>query len=389
MKTRNNLVIAIYSLPDYYPPSLNAIEYLSRQYESVAIVHRNISGSNWVYPANVRLISPKNTYPVRVVEKAFLLKKIAWFLKFTLSFFTIIRQTRANTVLIYDALPVLSYRLFYRFIKKPEILWYHNHDVTDPQYIRKWSLTWLAWKSEKWLFPKLDIFSLPALERKVWFPTEKLRGKFFFLPNFPSITIFNRFKIEHKDISGNIRILYQGSIGPLHGIEEVLGILERKIAGKNLELCLKGFISETYKNELESLANQYGVKERLTFMPPTSYSKVIENAQTCHIGLGIHKKQDIMNKTLGTSSNKIYEYAASGLPVILYDNLHFRGHLEQYKWAFFTDCSETSLVEIIEKILLDYTCLSYYARENFSNKLNFEKYFEPVADYLHFIQLKG
>ena len=69
---------------------------------------------------------------------------------------------------------------------------------------------------------------------------------------------------------------------------------------------------------------------------------------TYHIGIGIHRKEDIMNKTLGTSSNKIYEYAAAGLPVLLYDNQQFRNYLGKYKWAFFTDCSKASLISALE-----------------------------------------
>jgi Glycosyl transferases group 1 len=385
MKNGKNLVVAIYSHPDYYPPTLNAIENLAGQYDSITVVPRNIIRPGWKYPGNVKLITPKRLFTVKELETAPTFKKIWWFLQFTRRFFSAVVRSKADTILIYDSIPVLSYRLINKFINKPKILWYHNHDVMEPQYIRKWSLSWLGWKSEKWIFQKLDLFSLPALERMVCFPMEKLHGKFFFLPNFPSLAFYDKYKTLQKDVSGNIRILFQGSIGPLHGIEEILEILPRKIEGKNPELWLKGFIGEAYKNELMCLAAQFGVKERLIFIPPTSYSKVVENAQNCHIGIGIHKKQDMMNKTLGTSSNKIYEYAASGLPVLLYDNPHFRGHLGQYNWAFFTDCSKTSLIASLEKIMTDYGYLSDQARQDFANKLNFEKYFEPVVNHIQSI----
>src|ERR1700730_1925355 len=166
MNSKKNLVIAIYSLPDYYPPTLNAIEYLSGQYDSISILHRNLTGSSWNYPANVRLITPKKLYSVKEVENANIFKKIFWFLQFTLDFFSVINRVRPDTILIYDSLPVLSYQLIQSFIKRPKILWYHNHDVIDPQYVRKWSISWLAWKTEKWIFPKLNIFSLPSMERR-------------------------------------------------------------------------------------------------------------------------------------------------------------------------------------------------------------------------------
>lgn len=388
MNSKKNLVIAIYSLPDYYPPTLNAIEYLSGQYDSISILHRNLTGSSWNYPPNVRLITPKKLYSVKEVENANIFKKIFWFLQFTLDFFSVINRVRPDTILIYDSLPVLSYQLFHSFIKRPKILWYHNHDVIDPQYVRKWSISWLAWKTEKWIFPKLNIFSLPSIERRDFFPVEKLKGKFFFLPNFPSLLIYNKYKVLQNGTTEETKILFQGSIGPLHGLEEIIGILNTCIKGKTIKLFLKGFISDAYKSELLELSAKYGVSDKIIFLPPTGYSKVIENAQTCHIGIGIHKKQDIMNKTLGTSSNKIYEYAASGLPVLLFDNAHFRNHLGQYKWAFFTDCTKVSLIANLEKIILNYPSLSNQARLDFEDKLNFENFIHPVIGYLQNIQIQ-
>jgi len=95
-----------------------------------------------------------------------------------------------------------------------------------------------------------------------------------------------------------------------------------------------------------------------------------------------------MNKTLGTSSNKIYEYAASGLPVLLFDNAHFRNHLGQYKWAFFTDCTYESLIVNLEEIILNYPTLSNQARLDFEDKLNFENFIHPVIVYLQNIQIQ-
>jgi glycosyltransferase involved in cell wall biosynthesis len=92
---------------------------------------------------------------------------------------------------------------------------------------------------------------------------------------------------------------------------------------------------------------------------------------------------DNVRKTLGTASNKIYEYAASGLPVILYDNAQFRKYLEHYDWTFFTDGSVTSLKEIIQEIVLNYSKISGSSRDSFESELNFENKFNQVISYLN------
>jgi glycosyltransferase involved in cell wall biosynthesis len=353
---------------------LNAVEILSGYYDRIFILHRNVTGFDWTFPPNVQLVAPKKCFPVREVEKAGVIKKITWFLYFTVKLYRLNRNKKPDTVLLYDSLPVLSYRIVAPFIAKPRILWYHNHDVSEAKYITKYNLAWLAWKSEPWILQRLQLFTLPAEERKICFPMEKLKGEFFFLPNFPSRTMYNKEPLKDKYFS-TVRILYQGSIGQGHGLEEIILLLKEKILGKTLSLVLKGFISQEYLDELKTIAAKEGVAEQLVYLPPSGYREVIDNAYTCHIGIGIHKKDDMMNRTLATASNKIYEYAAAGMPVILYDNEHFRSTLQQYT-------SRASLLEIIKMLLLNYDEYSLAARSDFENKLCFEQYFDKVVNFL-------
>jgi glycosyltransferase involved in cell wall biosynthesis len=382
VKTKRVLLVSIYSHPDYYPPTLSAVENLSSLYDNIYILHRNIHGLNWKYPENVQLIGPRKQYSLQEVENAGLIKKVFWYLAFSSRLFLALIKFKPETFLISDYLCILAYRLIFPFSKKPHITWYHNHDVAEEQYLKKYSVSWLSWKSEKWLFPKLQIFSLPALERKVCFPLNLFQGVFFFLPNFPSRLIYKSTLNENKYRDPVYRILFQGSIGPLHGLEELIPLLKEKIQGKELNLIIKGFISAEYLTELKVIAGSHGISEKLIYIGPTDYSQVIENGRTCHIGIAIHKKEDIMNKTLGTASNKIYEYAALGLPVILYDNAHFREILGQYKWAFFTNTESDSLRQCLNDIIAAYPSLSKQAASDFNNQLSFEHYFEPVKKFL-------
>jgi hypothetical protein len=382
MKKEKVLVVAIYSHPEYYPPTLNAIAYLSKQYDAIYIVHRNINGFDWQYPANVKLLHTGNALPVEEAERQPVQYKIKSFWSYSRLLVKTIRSTGAGTLLVYDYMPWLSYRLFRRLLPRDLLLWYHNHDVAERQYIRKGSISWWAWKSEQKMFPRLDIFSLPAMERQAYFPMNEFKGKFFFLPNYPSVIIYGAYNRQPKDMTGPVRLLFQGSIGPLHGLEEIIPLLGQRVAGRSLQLVLKGFMRDSYKAELLDLVRQHHVEDKLIIVPPTGYEGVVRNAQTCHIGIGIHKKQDLMNKTLGTASNKIYEYVASGMPVLMYDNEHFRATLGMRSWVFFTDTSATSLLGCLEQIITRYQVLSEAALEDFEAGLCFEHYFKPLLEYL-------
>jgi glycosyltransferase involved in cell wall biosynthesis len=158
----------------------------------------------------------------------------------------------------------------------------------------------------------------------------------------------------------------------------MIPLLREQFKGHNLQLILKGFISKEYSETLHKLAGSYAVADRVIFIGPTGYADVIENSKTCDIGIGIHMKQDIMNRTLGTASNKIYEYAATGLPVLIYDNEHFRQTLGKYSWVFFTDVSESSLRNCLQEIVSNMSSLSKAALKDFDN-FSYEQYFKPVA----------
>lgn len=375
---KRNLVVALYSHPDYYPPTLNALEYLARTFDEIYIVHRNVTGFGWEYPPNVHLMYSGNPLDTKHAEGKNQVYKILSYLRYTFLLLKTIRAKGSDWLLVYDYLPWLAIRIIKPFIPKSIKLWYHNHDVAEAQYIRKGSISWASWKSEQSLFSKLELFSLPSLERLQCFPMNKFCGQFFFLPNYPSKLLYKSFFGKQIDNNESIKLLYQGSIGPMHGLEEIISLLNYKILENSFQLILKGFISHEYKEELMQLAERNNSIDKLVFIGPTSYSEVISNAKNCHIGIGIHKKQDMMNLTLGTASNKIYEYAAAGLPVLIYDNSHFREILGSRKWVVFTDTTEKSLIASIRCIIENYTEMSYCAIKDFNEELCFEKYFEKI-----------
>ena len=91
---------------------------------------------------------------------------------------------------------------------------------------------------------------------------------------------------------------------------------------------------------------------------------------------------DNVRKTLGTASNKIYEYAASGLPVILFDNEQFRKYLSGYSWTYFTDGTADSLEACIKEIMNNYDSATISSRNDFEKSLNFENQFGEIKKRL-------
>jgi glycosyltransferase involved in cell wall biosynthesis len=373
-----DVLITVYSHPEFYPPTLNLINELSKKFDRVVVLSRNVFESNWIYPENTIIHVSGRKTTIRESENTSTLKKVFSFMEYTWSLLKIIIGNKPEMLVICDPIPTLAYKIINPFSFQKIQLWYHNHDILEVEKVKKYSISWFAHYSEKQIFSKLSLFTLPAEDRKRFFPIKKFKGNYFLLPNYPRISFFAQFKKVEQNMN-EIRLLFQGSIGPNHGLEEIVQILDDQINKKSLKLVLKGFCSIEFKNKLLNLAEQNGVTDKIEFHGITSYVEVPVLMSTCQIGIAIHKGQDVMNSTLGTSSNKIYEYAAMGLPVILFDNEHFRKYLSNYKWCSFTDASPEDLIQVISTIDSNYNVMSSQAAITIEHELNYEIEFNKIS----------
>ncbi|RZL45775.1 MAG: hypothetical protein EOP00_16765, partial [Pedobacter sp.] len=163
------ILATVYSDPEYYPPTLNAVGILAKQSEKIKILSRNIKDKEWDYPKNVELVKSGSFKPIRAIEKTNVLWKIASFLKFTFNFYKQIILFKPTWVICYDPIPLFSYKILSLFLIKKPKLWYHNHDILSIGVTKKYSVGWFAAKFERNSFKDMAIFSLPAQERKEYF----------------------------------------------------------------------------------------------------------------------------------------------------------------------------------------------------------------------------
>src|SRR5450432_3803189 len=80
VKKKKNLLVVIYSHPEYYPPTLSALENLSLMYRDIYVLHGNTKGFDWKYPDNVILVGSGTQYEPAEVEAASVRRKIRWFI---------------------------------------------------------------------------------------------------------------------------------------------------------------------------------------------------------------------------------------------------------------------------------------------------------------------
>lgn len=295
-----------------------------------------------------------------------------------------IRAKKPQLVIVYDIVPLYAlYLLVHYFTKKKYKIWYHNHDKEELKGVSRFSIKRFAAKKEVDAFKMLDVFTLPTKEREQFFPLNDWKGFKYQLANYPLKSLFSKYDTNRnrKSRSG-IKLVYHGSIGAGHGLEEIIPLLNTEVNHKILDLYLVGKIRPDYKQQLHELACHHNVESKLHMIELQPFMRIPDILCEFDIGLAIHKPYNITYSTGGTASNKIYEYAACGLPVVLYDHASYKKYLSLCEWAFFTDLSKQSLLTLIEKIDFLWETISSKAYEDFRSQYNYERTFNEFITRL-------
>lgn len=383
-KPIHHITLLIYGHPELYPPTLSAIEELSKVTDKIDVITRNMLLSKWTYPENVQLhYINKEQFIGFEIETIPLLKKASHFITFLKMARKLVIANRSNILLVYDAIPLYAASLLRNTLNNSNTkLWYHNHDITDLKNAGRFSLMSMSAKREAKAIKNVDFFSLPAKERLVHFKNLPILLTPMVIPNYPYKAFYSKHQKTGWLERDRIKLLYQGSIGGGHGLEEIIESLPETIGGKILELHLVGKIRAGYLEDLQKKAELEGVSTQLFYHGMKAFAELPEFLSQFDIGLAVHKPYNITYATGGSASNKIYEYAALSMPVILYDNDHYRDYLGHNDWAFFTDLSKESLIGVFEGIYHHYSTLSKSAYNDFETVFNFETVFKPMVHKL-------
>jgi glycosyltransferase involved in cell wall biosynthesis len=374
-----NITIAIYSHPGFYPPLLNAIDELATTFTTVQVISRNLNAGHWRYPEEVKSFTSGAFKLIQDSEEAPTWWKIFSFLRFAMAFYKILRREKQQWVMCNDPIALFSMRLIRPFLRYPVRLWYHSHDISEPDGMRKFSIGYFAVRSEKKYFNRIELFTLPSESRVAYYPMSRLKGSWKVVPNYPPVRPSCPGPAVGWKEGTDLKLLYQGRLSDEHGLEEIIEFVK---SDPSLRLTLVGPGSKSYIRMLESKIAHTGAEDRISVLKPVSYADLLKITLDHHVGLAVNKPVNALYSTAATASNKIYEYAACGLPIIYFHDEHYIQALKEYRWAFPTNLSFASLYGILQSIRNDYQSLSAAAWSDFRHKLNFTFVFQPVLAYL-------
>jgi hypothetical protein len=375
------VLVLHFTHPEGYPPALNAINCLAEKVDSLKIITTDTLPKKWSYKSNVDFELIEGEYDRFSFVKKSIYVKLKRYFTFISTIRKAIKKEKPNLVVIYDNVPFLLYLFATLLLKKKHKLWAHNHDIYPASKYTKYSINWFSFYAIQRYFHCIDYFSLPAMERKIMFPLAQFTGKFFFIPNYPSKKIIKS-KVDRTanwDKNKYLKVVYPGSPSIKNGFEELIKTMNVRINEKIVTLTIVGETNKKYKNDLYAYAKLFGVADQLFFVSRIPYTEMPNFLSSYHIGWAMYKPEDMRTETVATASNKIYEFLANAMPIIVYDNEHHREHLSNTAATYFSDLSTKSINDLLVHIDANYNELSTAALSEFNLKYQFERCFNKVA----------
>lgn len=379
MKPR--LLITIYANPDYYPPTVYAVRILS-SYFKIHILCRNMEPPAREWPSDVTIERFGKYASAREKEAASAGAKLIEYVKFAARTRALIKQMQAAIVYSYDPHAFVASMLG-RIARQPTPLVFHLHELPETQNLSWNSLQgWVVWAALARTRSADAVVCPEKFRARHWLTAAGDSRAPIIVPNCPensyfpapagwSDTIARRYRAREAVYIGYASA-DNGHLEALRALAMTDGIRLRVIGGYRAE----------FEVAFNALAQELGVGDRVSLDGWLALDELQARASHASLGLSIYKPVTKSLEYVASASNKLFEYAAMGLPVIVPDRESYRGFLGDAEWVTYADLEKPeSIARAINSILADgerYLAMSRAARRAFESQYNYERVFEPV-----------
>jgi len=373
--------IVILSDPDFYPPTINAANILAERGHDINLIgiHYEKAQRQKLHPSIKRINYGSHKTGLQNVWQYF---SFFWRLKKQ------IKSRKPDWVIAYDSMAVGPTA----FAAGKKTKWiFHNHDLfTNP---RGWYKL-ISWLEKRWSH-KATLVSFPQEDRARFFMKQAS------LNTFPSI-VYNGPRKEwaglmqppHTALQAWIRddkfiVLYQGQFSKYFNLDILIRSFQ--FLPERVVLCIVGRPLEAgIVEEYESIISEIKLKHRVQILKSVTYDQVPSITRHCNLGiakLGMDKNIPFNDYYLTGASNKVSEYLAVGLPVLMADTEVNREFYSTYGFAIFADgTSAKKIAEAIEPLTAPgstvYAQLRQQATKAGKEIFNFDTQFEKIISVI-------
>jgi len=390
MKPR--LLITIYANPDYYPPTVYAVRLLSC-YFAVHILCRNMDQPFQEWPPEVTIERFGEYASARAKEGANAAAKLIEYAKFAARTRVLIKQMRPAAIYSYDPYAFVATMLG-RVGRRPLPVIFHSHELPETQN--------LSWGSlENWVV-RAALISTKSADAVV-FP-EKNRARHWLtaaadlrvptiVPNCPDQRYFPAPADWSDTIAARYRAREAVYVGYASADNGHLDALRALAMTDGIRMRVIGGFRPEFEASFNELARELRVNERLSVDGWLALDELRARASRASVGLSIYKPVTKSLEYVASASNKLFEYAAMGLPVIVPDRENYRDFLGDAEWVTYADVEQPEAFSRAVTSIFDdrerYVAMSRAARRAFETEYNYERVFEPLLEKIRALAAAG
>lgn len=375
---RSGIQAFFYNDPDTYPPIVNAIRVLAEAGFKIDLLGRE-TGRKWgvIYPESVRI--------VRVDSKS----SGSW-----REFFGYLRQCYAAVqpdlgfLWGHDMHGLLAARLAGWRYHRPVVYQCHEYlsrsewlpfgsrmtRVFEQRFARTSALVVAPDRDRATaMHRELALANMPLVAANAprWTPrrtSDRLRT-----------TLLQAGKVWEKIV------FRQGRIGPGHAIENTVRSIP-KWQNPKWGFAVMGVVDEPFRAQLLALARSLGVAQQFHILPPVGYDQVADFTAGADVGHGFYEPINFTNTHYTTSSNKLMEYMAAGLPLLVSNTDRLRELVAQCRCGVTADEGVPDAIAHSVNQLLATESIYRHAgeagRRAFDECYCFDRQFAPVVEQM-------
>jgi glycosyltransferase involved in cell wall biosynthesis len=189
--------------------------------------------------------------------------------------------------------------------------------------------------------------------------------------------------------SGQLRVLYQGSIVPerlpLTLLEAVAHLPDA------VRLCVIGYETRGhlgYGSQLLETARRLGIEHRVQLRAEIPHYQVLWESRQCDVGLALMPaiSDDVNLRWMTGASNKPFEYLANGLAILVSDLADWRNMFVEPGYGLPCVAEDPASIAAALRWLLEHPAerraMGERGRRRIATDWNYETEFAPVLDWM-------